>query len=184
MTHQFSQVPKANIPRSTFDRTHGLKTTFDGNKLIPILVDEALPGDTFSLKLSAFARMATPIYPVMDNIHMSFYFFAIPHRLVWENWEKFCGAQDDPGDSTDYTIPVVSGTASHTHEGTLWDYFGLPLDLLPTDFTISALPWRAMSLTWNEWFRDQNLQDSWNVETDDGPDSLHPDSAEIGRAFV
>ena len=96
MTHQFSQVPKVAIPRSSFDRSHGHKSTFDSGLLIPILVDEALPGDTFNVKMTALARMATPIYPVMDNMYMDTQFFAVPLRLVWDNFTKFMGEQDNP----------------------------------------------------------------------------------------
>ena len=96
MSHQFSKVPQANIPRSQFNRSHGLKTAFDAGYLVPIYVDEALPGDTFNLKLNAFARMATPIYPIMDNVFLETFFFAIPNRLIWNNHYKFHGGQDDP----------------------------------------------------------------------------------------
>lgn len=169
MTHQFSQVPQANIPRSSFDRSHGYKTTFDAGYLIPFLVDEALPGDTFSVNTNVFARLATPLFPLMDNMFMETFFFAVPHRLIWDNWEKFCGAQTDPDDTTDFTIPVMSGFS--VVEGSLGDYFGLPTGFSVTGAEISALPYRAYTLIWNEWFRDQNLQDSRVLDTGDGPDT-------------
>lgn len=170
MRHQFSEVPRADIPRSSFDRSHGYKTTFDAGRLIPIFLDEALPGDTFSLSMSGFARLATPIFPIMDNMFMETFFFAVPHRLIWDNWEKFCGAQEDPGDSTDFTIPVCGTGVVDT--GDLGDYFGLPLGYDAEDnVKVSALPFRAYRLIWNEWFRDENLQDSLTVATDDGPDT-------------
>ena len=93
MTHKFSQVPKAEIPRSSFDRSHGYKTTFDAGYLIPFFVDEALPGDTFNLKMTAFARLATPIKPIMDNLFMETFYFSVPVRQLWDNWEKFHGEQ-------------------------------------------------------------------------------------------
>ena len=98
MEHQFSRVPSANISRSTFNRNHTVKTTFDAGNLIPFYVDEVLPGDTFNLKVNAFARLATPIHPIMDNMRMETFFFAVPNRLLWDNWEKFMGFQEDPGD--------------------------------------------------------------------------------------
>jgi hypothetical protein len=170
MKHQFSQVPQAQIPRSSFDRSHGLKTAFDAGYLIPIFVDEALPGDTFNLRMNGFARMSTPLYPIMDNIVMDTHFFAVPYRLLWSNWEKFNGAQDNPGDSTSFTIPQI--TYGKT-EDTLQDYFGLPVGAHVTGGTtdVSSLPFRAYNLIWNEWYRDQNLQDSVVVDTDDGPDT-------------
>lgn len=157
--HQFSQVPRAEIQRSSFDRSHGVKTTFDSGYLIPILVDEVLPGDSFNVKMTGFARMATPIHPIMDNVVMETFFFAVPNRLLWDNWERFNGAQDNPDDSTDYVIPVLN-SPSPSFEGSLGDYFGLPTGVPCTDLEPSVLPFRAYNLIWNEWFRDQNLQDS------------------------
>ena len=169
MEHSFSEVPRVDIPRSRFDRSHGLKTTFDADYLVPILVDDVLPGDTFNVNVSMFARLATPIHPIMDNIYVETFFFFVPYRLVWDNWEKFHGAQDDPADSIDFTIPrCSSGTVA---VGDLGDYFGLPIGLnCATTTDISALPFRAYNLIWDEWFRDQNLQDSILVATDNGPD--------------
>jgi len=168
MQHQFSQVPKAQIPRSSFDRSHGHKTTFDAGYLIPIFLDEALPGDTFNLSMTGFARMATPIFPIMDNIFMETFFFAVPMRLVWENWQRFNGEQTDPDDSTDYVIPTM-GWAGAVGEGGLSDHFGLPIGMVPAG--VSCLPFRAYNLIWNEWFRDQNLQDSVVMDPSDGPDN-------------
>ena len=169
MTHQFSQVPSVEIPRSSFDRSHGYKTTFDAGWLVPILVDEALPGDTFNLKMTGFARLATPIHPIMDNMFMETFFFAIPMRLLWDNWEKFNGQQTDPGDSTDYVIPQIVSPASVGHlAGTIYDYMGIPPGV--PDLSHSAMFLRAYNLVWNEWFRDQNLVNSRTILTDDGPD--------------
>lgn len=170
MTHQFSQVPQAKIPRSSFNRSCGLKTTFDSGYLVPIFVDEALPGDTFNCRMSAFTRMATPIHPFMDNVFMDSFFFAVPIRLIWNNWHKFNGAQDDPGDSTDYLVPVMVSTAGTGYSnGSLHDYLGLPTQVPGLEH--SSLWHRAYNLIYNEWFRDQNLIDSVVVDKDDGPDS-------------
>ncbi len=168
MKHQFSQIPHANIPRSNFRRSHGYKTTFDAGKLIPIFVDEALPGDTFNVKLSSVARLATPLFPFMDNLHMDFFFFAVPCRLLWDNWEKFMGAQDDPGDSTDFTVPQVTPPVGGHVTGSLADYFGIPI---LQEVPVNALHFRAYNQIFNSWFRDQNLYDSLNKHTDDGPDA-------------
>jgi len=167
--HVFSQVPKAEIPRSTFDRSHGHKTTFDAGYLVPFLVDEALPGDTFSVNLTGFARLATPIFPIMDNMFMDTQYFSVPIRLVWDNWAKFNGEQTDPGDSTDYVVPQMVSTAVTGYlANSLHDYFGLPTEV--PGLTHSSLWHRAYNLIWNEWYRDQNLQDSVVVDRDDGPD--------------
>jgi hypothetical protein len=172
--HTFSEVPSVQIPRSSFNRSHTIKTTFDSGDLIPILVDEALPGDTFRVKLTAFSRMATPIYPVMDNLFMDVFFFSVPNRLVWDNWEKFCGEQIDPGDSIDYTIPSLApaGDPSALLEASIFDYMGLPTGVSGGYADVNTLPFRAYNLIYNEWFRDQNLQDSLPVPKNDGPDTF------------
>lgn len=168
--HNFSKVPHADIPRSSFDRSHGHKTTLDAGLLVPIFVDEALPGDTFNVSMTGFARMSTPIKPLMDNMYFNTFFFAVPNRLLWDNWEKFNGAQAKPGDSTDYLVPQVSGPGTGWTSGSLGDYFGLPTGI--GSLSTSALWFRAYNLIWNEWFRDQNLQNPVEVNTGDGPD-LH-----------
>lgn len=170
MSHSFSQVPRAQIERSAFDRSHGYKTTFDAGYLVPIYLDEALPGDTFNLSLSSFARLATPITPFMDNLFLDTFFFAVPIRLIWNNWQKFNGEQTDPGDSTDYLVPTMTSPVGTGHVvGSLSDYFGIPTGV--ASLTHSSLWHRAYNLIWNEWFRDQNLQDSVVVDKDDGPDT-------------
>ena len=170
MNHDFSQVPRADIPSSSFNRSHGLKTTFDAGDLVPIFVDEALPGDTFNIDMAGFGRMATPIHPVMDNLYLDTFFFAVPIRLIWDNWEKFNGEQTNPGDSTDYLIPQVTTPGSGYANGSLFDYFGIPTDVSGLE-NVNALHARAYNLIWNEWFRDENLQDSIVVNKDDGPDN-------------
>jgi len=170
MKHNFSQVPRAEIQRSSFNRSHGLKTTFDAGYLIPIFVDEALPGDTFNLKMATFCRLQTPIVPVMDNLHLDYFFFAVPNRLVWTNWEKFNGAQTDPGDSTSYVVPqIVMPAVTGATIASLSDYFGIPTGI--ASLSVNSLWHRAYNLCYNEWFRDQNLIDSVVVDKDDGPDT-------------
>lgn len=168
MKHQFSQVPRAEIPRSSFNRSHGYKTTFDAGYLVPFYVDEALPGDTFNCRANLFGRLATPIVPIMDNLFLDTFYFAVPIRLVWDNWQKFNGEQIDPGDSTDYLIPQITAPVGGWPVGSLSDYFGLPTGV--SNISVSALWHRAYNLIWNEWFRDQNLQESVNVPRNDGPD--------------
>jgi hypothetical protein len=166
LTHDFSRVPRAEIQRSTFNRDHGLKTTFDSGYLVPIFYDEALPGDTFNLSAHGFGRLATPLHPFMDNLYIETFFFAVPNRLLWNNWQKFMGEQTDPGDSTDYLVPTTSGTVANS---TLYDYFGVP-----TQVSTEWNNWsgRAYNLIYNEWFRDENLQDSVTVDKGDGPDTI------------
>lgn len=169
MKHNFSQAPTADIPRSTFDRSHGLKTTFNAGDLIPIFYDEALPGDTLSLNPNLFARINTPIYPLMDNLFLDVHFFSVPVRQVWANFRKFCGEQVDPTDSTDYVVPTMTATATTGYDNeSIFDYFGLPTKV--QNYTHSALPLRAYNHIYNEWYRDQNLIDSLTVNTGDSGD--------------
>lgn len=169
MTNRFSEVPAAEIPRASFDRSHGNKSTFDAGYLVPTFIDEALPGDTFSLNMTAFARLATPLHPFMDNVFLDSFFFSVPIRLIWDNWERFNGSQDNPADSTDYLVPTMDAPASTGYlEGSLSDYMGIPTEI--ADLTHNALHHRAYNLIWNLWFRDENLQNSVTVDKDDGPD--------------
>ncbi len=166
--HAFSQIPRAEIPRSTFDRSSGVKTTLDSGFLVPIFCDEALPGDTFTLSVATFARMATPLHPVMDNQYLDLFFFAVPIRLLWDNWQKFNGEQTDPGDSTTFVIPTTGPPPGGWLGQTLADYMGFPTQ---EDYGgVSALWFRAYNLIYNEWFRSEDLQDSVAKNTGDGPD--------------
>jgi hypothetical protein len=170
MSHQFSQAPTADIPRSSFNRSHGYKTTFDAGYLIPVYVDEALPGDTITMNPTMFARLNTPIYPIMDNMFLDVHFFSVPVRQIWDNFRKFTGEQTNPNDSIDYTVPVSTAPASGGYSNqSLQDYMGLPTQV--NSFEHSALFTRAYNHIYNEWFRDQNLVDSATVDTDDGPDN-------------
>ena len=171
--HQFAMIPKADIPRSSFkiQKTH--KTTFDAGYLVPVYVDEVLPGDTFNLKMTAFARLATPLFPIMDNMHIDSFFFFVPNRLVWDNWQRFMGEQDNPTDSISYVVPQQVSPAGGYAVGSLQDYMGLPtVGQVGAGNTVShcAFFTRAYNLIWNDWFRDENLQNSAVVNTGDGPD--------------
>lgn len=169
--HRFSDAPAMYMRRTKFDRSHVYKTTFDSGKLIPVFVDEVLPGDTCRLNVRYFSRLATPVKPIMDNIYLDWFFFFVPNRLVWNHWQNFCFEQEDPDDSTDYVCPTTSliGKADDTLHGvgTLWDYFGLPTGLPNTISGINALPFRGVYLIWNEWFRDENLQKSVKIQKGD-----------------
>lgn len=168
MKHNFSMIPRADIPRSSFDRSHGYKTTFDAGYLVPFFVDEALPGDTFKADLNMFCRLATPIVPFMDNLFLETFFFAVPIRLIWDNWQKFNGEQENPGDSTDFLVPQIQAPAGGWQYGSLADYMGIPTGV--SGLKTSVLWHRAYNLIWNEWFRDENLQTTQWMHKDDGPD--------------
>jgi hypothetical protein len=172
-THQFAMVPRAEIPRSSFVIETAHKTTFNAGDLVPIYVDEVLPGDTFNLRMTAFTRLATPLYPTMDNLHLDTFFFFVPNRLIWSNWQRFMGQQDNPGASTSYVVPTTTSPSSGYAVGSVFDYMGLPtLGQVGSGNTIThnVLHLRAYNLIWNEWFRDENLQNSVTVNKGDGPD--------------
>nr|QJB19364.1 MAG: major capsid protein [Microvirus sp.]QJB19617.1 MAG: major capsid protein [Microvirus sp.] len=172
--HSFAMVPKADIPRSKFNMQKTLKTTFDSGYLVPIMCEEVLPGDTFNVRATLFGRLATPLFPVLDNLHLDSFFFFVPNRLVWNNWVKFMGQQDNPADSISYSIPQQVSPVGGYAVGSLQDYLGLPTaGQVGGGNTVShnALPVRAYNLIYNQWFRDENLQNSVTVDKGDGPDA-------------
>lgn len=164
MKHLFSQIPKAQISRSVFDRSHGWKSTFDSGYLVPFLVDEVLPGDSYKVKFNFLARLSTPIVPTMDNLFLDTFYFFVPYRLLWRHWEEFNGQQDFPGASTDYLVPQTTAPADNGFPvGSLEDYFGLPTGV--KGIKANELAARAYALIWNEWFRDENLQNPINLSS-------------------
>lgn len=172
MNHSFAEVTNIKTPRSSFNRSHGLKTTFDAGYLIPIYVDEVIPADTFNMSMSHFARLATPLTPVMDNMYLDTFFFFVPTRLIWTNFKKFHGEETDPADSNDYQIPTMNAPTGGHLNGSLSDYLGIPTEHhVSNTLTHNSLLHRAYNLIWNEHFRDQNLQNSVVVDLDDGPDT-------------
>lgn len=162
-------VPRADIPRASFSMPRGHKTTFDAGYLVPVYCEEVLPGDTFNVKMTALARLATPIFPLMDNLYLDSFFFYVPNRLVWDNWVKMMGEQASPGDSISYIVPTVSASGAGYAIGSLQDHFGLPTSGQVNSGTwqFSELPLRMYNLIWNEWFRDENLQNPAVVPTGD-----------------
>lgn len=184
--HRFSDAPAMYMKRTKFDRSHVYKTTFDSGKLIPVFVDEVLPGDTTRMSVNYFARLATPIKPIMDNIYLDWFFFFVPNRLVWEHWQNFCFEQEDPDDSTDYVIPTVTatGNSNNAYIGSLWDYFGLPVNTPGNLSGISALPFRGVYLIYNEWFRDENLQKSVKIQKGDVNEVLNSARSSEQPAWV
>ena len=178
----FSRVAVPHVPRSKFNRSCGMKTTFDFGKIVPVFVDEALPGDTMQMNPTIFARLSTQLKPVMDNMFIDLHWWAVPNRLVWENWQKFCGEQIDPGDSTDFLVPEVTVPALGFTRDSFYDHIGIPPEVpkigwsgsdgtAPHTGEVTNLFGRALNLVWNEWYRDENLQDSIVVDKDDGPDN-------------
>lgn len=170
MVNQFSQVPTVDVPRNVFVRNHTWKGTIDSGYLYPVFFDEVLPGDTKRLNTTFFGRLSTPFVPVMDNIFLDYHLFFIPNRLVWDNWPKFMGERKNPSDSIDYLVPVVKSGADGFARGSFFDYLSIPPAIKNLD--ICAFYPRAYNLIWNEWYRDENLQDSVDVPLGDGPDDL------------
>lgn len=166
--HSFAQIPSVNIQRSSFNRSYSVKDTFDFDYLIPIFVDEVIPGDTFNVTVNAFARLATQKVPIMDNMYVDYFFFFVPNRLVFDKWEALCGAQENPTDTTDYSTPEMTPGAAFT-VGSIFDHYGLPTDVANVAIN-NTMPLRAYIKIWNDWFRDENLQNSVTLPKDVGPD--------------
>ncbi|AXH77702.1 MAG: major capsid protein [Microviridae sp.] len=172
--HRFAMTPSPEIPRSSFNIQKSHKTTFDAGFLIPIYVDEVLPGDTFRLSMTAFCRLATPLFPIMDNMYLESFFFFVPNRLVWSNWTKMMGEQDAPGDSIDFTVPQSESPIGGYAVGSLQDYMGLPTagQVEPASRILHSAMWlRAYNMIYNEWFRDENLQTPVVEAKGNGPDA-------------
>lgn len=168
--NHFSIVPSINIARSAFNCDHGYKTTFNAGYLIPFLWDEVNPGDTFKVSSISYIRFATLLFPLMDNVRFYTYYFFCPTRLIWDHSRQFFGEQATPSSSIDFTVPKMTSPASTGYlESTIYDYLGLPTGIPGYDHI--SLPLRAYNLCWNEWFRDQNLQNSVVVNTGDTSDS-------------
>src|SRR6267378_4376787 len=180
--HSFSMIPRADIPRSSFRMQHQHKTTFSAGFLVPVYLQEILPGDSFNVRMSSFCRMATPLFPILDNMQLESFFFFVPNRLVWKNWYKFMGEQDVPGDSISFSIPQVVSPVAGFAVRTVFDYFGLPCVGQvggAATVSVSCLPLRAYGLIYNQWFRDENQGIPLGFGTtngqgaaamDDGPD--------------
>lgn len=176
-SYHWAKVPQIHKPRSTFDLSRGLKMTCTEGNLIPFFNQEILPGDTIDFKPHFLARLATPLKPFMDNLFMDYQLFFVPNRIVWDNWEKFNGAQENPGDSTDFLTPklynpddpaFIFGVGNNP-----FDYFGLPTGAAIDNNVVQAIPFRMLNLIWNEWYRDQNYADSLEVPKGDGPDDIN-----------
>jgi hypothetical protein len=171
MNYNMSQAPTMSAPRASFNRSHGLKSTIDFDTIYPMYWDEVYPGDTFTMNPKIFARLATPLFPLIDNMQLDIHFFFVPLRQIWDNSKKFFGEQVNPGDSIDYRPPYMAATASTGYaELSIADYLGLPTKV--PDYEHVSLYHRAYNHIYNEWYRDQNIIDSVTVDTDDGPDTV------------
>lgn len=167
---RFSMVPRPDVPRSAFDVPWLHKTTFDAGRLVPIACEEVLPGDSLRLSFNGFARLSTPLVPLMDNLELCWWWFFVPNRLVWSNWQRFMGEQTSPTDTTNFLVPQAQFVAGELVPGTFGNYLGLTVNGSGNTLSVSALPFRAIHLIWNEWFRDEDLQVKVAVATGDGPD--------------
>lgn len=166
----FSEIPQIHAPRSVFDRSFTHKTTMSVNKIYPIFIDEALPGDSFKLRFQAFGRLVNPlVVPIMDELYFETLWFKSPMRLLWNNTFKFFGERENPSDSTDFIIPTINSGDSGFQVGELADHFGIPVGV--KNLSVNSLPFRMYNRVYNEWFRDQNLIESVPLPLDDA-DSL------------
>lgn len=168
----FAHIPAPSVRRSVFDRSHSHKTSFDVGKLVPIMCEEILPGDTVQLSTAKLVRLQTLLTPIMDNVYMDTYYFFVPNRLVWEHYKEFCGENTKSAwiPETEYVIPSISAPSGGFAVGGIADHLGYPVGVnwsATSKFAPSALPFRAYSLIWNEFFRDENVSDPLNIPMDD-----------------
>lgn len=173
-SHDFSMIPKSEIPRSKFRLRHGYKTTFDAGFLVPIYCEELVPGDQFIGKMHAIARLATPITPFMDDLTFESFFFFVPNRIVWDNWVRMMGERRSPSDSIAFSVPQIVSPTGGYPINSVYDYFGLPtVGQVTAGLTVShsALPLRMYNLIYQEWFKDQNLINAPALNYGDGPDA-------------
>jgi len=172
--HSFAMNPASDVPRSQFDLSHGRTVPFNFSDLVPIFCRPTMPGDTWNCRIQVAARTAVPIKPIQDNWHLEFFAFNLPNRLVWSNAQKFFGEQDNPGDGIAYTIPQTNTVSGGCPVGSLWDHLGLPtVGQCGQNLLVNALPLRGCYKIWNDWFRDENLQNSLTFSMGDGPDTIN-----------
>ena len=157
-SYSFAQQPSVNMPRCSIKRPSTYKTTLNAGLLYPVFCDEVLPGDTFTLDASVICRLTTPLVPFMDNLILDFQFFFVPNRLVWKHWAEFCGEQEQPGVVKNYTVPTVISPEGGFTVGSIYDYFGIPTGIQFAEHDVQSLPLRAYNLVWDEWYRDENIQ--------------------------
>jgi hypothetical protein len=182
--YNFAENPQVGVSRSRFKRNNDNKTTFNTGDLIPIYLDEVLPGDTHQIDVACVMRMATPIFPVMDNAYCDFYFFFVPNRLLWEHWKEFMGENKQTAwtPKTEYSVPQVTAPKDGWAEGTLADYLGLPTKV--EGISVSALPGRAYGLIYNEWFRNQNVTQPTLVEVTDATTTGKNDGSDTNDSAI
>jgi hypothetical protein len=171
MRHDFSKVPSAILPRSSFNRSHGYKATFNAGYLIPFFVDEVIPGDTHHINSTVLLRFATLLFPLMDNVHVDIQYFFVPMRLLMDHFERMMGFQPNPGDSTSFIFPTVTSTnTTDFNESTIYDYMGIATKI--SGVAVNSMPLRAYNKIWADWYRDENLQNDVVQNRDDGPDAV------------
>lgn len=163
----FSYLPTIDIKRSSFKRPSRHLTSFNTGELIPIYVDELLPGDTVKMNMAEIVRMQTPIFPVMDNAYLDIYFFNVPNRIIWDHWKEFWGENNLTAweQQVEYQIPQIEAPQGGWAAGTIADYLGIPTEV--SGISVSHLPFRALVKIWNDWFRDENLKDPAMITMDE-----------------
>lgn len=172
---KFSDLPTAETERSTFDMSYPYKCTMDSKYIVPIMLQEILPADTFKITTTAFMRLATPLHPLMDGITADIHYFFVPNRIVWDNWAFFMGEREDPDDDPSvFSVPQITIDFDAASQiGSLADYMGLPLRQGLTEATVNTLPFRAYQLIYEEWYRNQNLIPTSKFDKGDGPDVVN-----------
>ena len=168
-------IQRARVPRARFTNKFNRLTTFDAGYVVPFMVDEILPGDHMRYNVTAYIRMSTALFPVFSNQRLDTFFFYVPSRILWQNWVRMMGEQNNPADSINYTVPIITSAAGGFAINSIYDHMGLPVvgqTLGGGTISVNALPFRAYNKIWNDWFRDQNIQNSVTNNILDGPDAV------------
>lgn len=166
-THFALNPTRLDMSRSTFNRDHSVKTSFNVGDIVPFFVEEVLPGDTFDITTSKVVRMPSLLTPIMDNLYLDTYYFFVPNRLCWTHWRELMGENTQSAwiPTVEYQVPQITSPAGGWSIGTIADYLGIPTGV--ANLSVNALPFRAYALICNEWFRDENLSDPLNIPVDD-----------------
>ena len=158
MVHSFAEYPVGHFKRSGFKRDNWLLTAMNAGYIVPIWYDEAVPGDTLKMNIRTLTRLATQIVPFMYNVYMDIHVWCVPHRLLWKNWVRMHGEQPNPGDSIDFLTPqLTTSNSTDCPIGSIYDYFGIVPGV--ANETFNVFNFRAYNMVWNEFYRDENLQD-------------------------
>lgn len=168
------------LESSRFDLTHERTLSMDMGKLVPILLEEILPGDEFSVKTDMLVRMAPMLAPMMHRVNVYTHYFFVPSRILWTEWENFITGGADGADASVHPTIAAPSSGGGFALNTLADFLGAPTGI--NSFVVQAMPFRAYDEIFNQWYRDQNLVSPVTVSKAGGPDTT-TNTALLSRAW-